>query len=282
VLISLLWLYFFARKIHTSCVQQAGDSMKKSYKDCNTQLLNDTSGSNQSSQRKPTSKVGRFLRKIFLFCIRLLAVLIGLFIIINRGGTFAATGNAISLLLIPVGIALVWFGVGKTFLSSAATSVKKLIHKLAVLLGLLMLVGFFGTISSGESSKSFTCLALGLLFFIVGYVTRTPKKKSKETEQASQSKKAEEKESEDFDREELEQVIPELIKTALQQTHPELVCTDVPSITYEEERPQSAEVVLNTGEKIQIGIEVIGKDNFKITLPETLTSTTPQATDAAV
>lgn len=256
--------------------------MKKSYKDYNTQLLNDTSGSNQGSQSKTSSKFGRFLLKVFFFCARLLAVLIGLFIIINRGVTFAATGNAISLLLIPVGIALVWFGVGKTFLSNAATSVKKLIHKLAVLLGLLMQVGFFGTISSGENSKSFTCLALGLLFFIVAFVTRTPKKKSKDTEQAEHPLKVKEKESEDFDREELEQVIPELIKTALQQTHPELVCTDVPSITYDGERPQSAEVVLNTGAKIQVEVELLGKDNFKITLPETLTSTTHQATDTAV
>lgn len=256
--------------------------MKKSYKDCNAQLLNDTSGSNQSSQRKPTSKVGRFLLKIFLFCVRLLAVLIGLFITINRGGTFAATGNTISLLFIPVGIALVWFGVGKTFLSSAATSVKKLIHKLAVLLGLLMQVGFFGTISSGESSKSFTCLALGLLFFIVAYVTRSPKEKSKETEQAEQAPKVEEKESEDFDREAFEKVLPELVKTALQQTHLELVCTDVPTIMYDKEFPKAAEVILNTGEKTQIGIEVIDTNEFIIALPKTLTSTTPQASDTAV
>lgn len=245
--------------------------MKKHSNNSYTLLTNENTPLNQPSQPQKTSFFWKYLLKLFFFLARFILILLGLFISINRLVNFISTGKLSSLALILVGLAFLGLGVGKAFRTKTYSSFRKIIHFSSGALGLLLQAGFFNTLMDGNSSKALLCLSIGGSLLVISYLTRKPAK----VDQKKGDNGLQEKPVEDeilFDSETLKELLPEIITDLLNQESVHATCTNVHSITYNDEEPISAVAVTSTGQEIQIDMSISKEGGLAIKIPENLIS----------
>lgn len=134
-----------------------------------------------------------------------------------------------------------------------------------------MQAGFFNTLLDGNSSKALICLTVGGSLLVISYLTRNPKK----VDQKKAGKVPQEEPVEDdvlFDSETLHELLPEIITDLLNQEKMHTTCTNVHSITYNNEEPISAVAVTSTGQEIQIDMSISEEGGLAIKIPEEIIS----------
>lgn len=241
--------------------------MKKHSANSYTLLTSENTQLNQPDQPQKPSVLWSYLLSLLFFIGRFILILLGLFISINRLANFISTGQLSSLAFVLVGLVFLGLGVGKAFRVKAFSSLRKIIHFLSGVFGLLLQAGFLNTLLDGNSSKALICLTVGGSLLLISYLTRNPKKvNQKKTGSVPQEKPVEDDVL--FDSETLNELLPEIITDLLNQENRQATCTKVHSIKYHDEEPISAVAVTSTGQEFQIDMSISEEGGLTIKIPE--------------
>lgn len=229
---------------------------------------------NESSPLNHSSSIPEHIKKVFMLLVRLVVILLGLITLFFCAHKYAETEQLDSLILAPSCIVLLGLGIWKLKGNTTFSFSGRIIHFLSGAFGLLSITTFMNTVSTNATPKTFVLMPIGCALFIIFYLTR---KHTYDTLQKPENNTMPANNKIIFDSYILTKTLPDIITEMLGYTNSTAICTSVHSITYNELNPSGAVATLNTGQEIQIEMNISEEGGLEVNLPPDIVSRSKSA-----